>query len=149
MFSMCSGLTPRARITDTRIPQLMQPWVEQYSAESAIDIRTSPVQPKYLLYDAMHNQLTEGAICFSLHWLRLTSKSAIWPQNICTTCKCVLHCIALKETKIFLETATKAKIHNIYLKLYYALNRSKIKIPHNDHPAAAWRICLALHETKP
>ena len=27
MFSMCSELTPRARIPDTRIPQLMQPWV--------------------------------------------------------------------------------------------------------------------------
>ena len=27
MFSMCSKLTPRARIPDTRIPQLMQPWV--------------------------------------------------------------------------------------------------------------------------
>ena len=26
MFSMCSSLTPRARIPDTRIPQLMQPW---------------------------------------------------------------------------------------------------------------------------
>ena len=25
MFSMCSKLTPRARILDTRIPQLMQP----------------------------------------------------------------------------------------------------------------------------
>ena len=25
MFSMCSELTPRARIPDTRIPQLMQP----------------------------------------------------------------------------------------------------------------------------
>ena len=25
MFSMCSELTPRARILDTRIPQLMQP----------------------------------------------------------------------------------------------------------------------------
>ena len=27
MFSMCSELSPRARIPDTRIPQLMQPWV--------------------------------------------------------------------------------------------------------------------------
>ena len=27
MFSMCSELTPRARIPDTRIPQLMQPWL--------------------------------------------------------------------------------------------------------------------------
>ena len=27
MFSMCSELTPCARIPDTRIPQLMQPWV--------------------------------------------------------------------------------------------------------------------------
>ena len=27
MFSMCSELTPRARISDTRIPQLMQPWL--------------------------------------------------------------------------------------------------------------------------
>ena len=26
MFFMCSELTPRARIPDTRIPQLMQPW---------------------------------------------------------------------------------------------------------------------------
>ena len=26
MFSMCFELTPRARILDTRIPQLMQPW---------------------------------------------------------------------------------------------------------------------------
>ena len=26
MFSMCSELTPRARIPDTRIPQFMQPW---------------------------------------------------------------------------------------------------------------------------
>ena len=28
MFSMCSELTPRARIPDTRIPQLMQPWFQ-------------------------------------------------------------------------------------------------------------------------
>ena len=27
MFSTCSELTPRARIPDTRIPQLMQPWM--------------------------------------------------------------------------------------------------------------------------
>ena len=27
MFSMCSELTPRASIPETRIPQLMQPWV--------------------------------------------------------------------------------------------------------------------------
>ena len=27
MFSMCSELTPRAPIPDTRIPQLMQPWL--------------------------------------------------------------------------------------------------------------------------
>ena len=27
MFSMCSKLTPRAPIPDTRIPQLMQPWL--------------------------------------------------------------------------------------------------------------------------
>ena len=26
MFSMCSELAPRARIPDTKIPQLMQPW---------------------------------------------------------------------------------------------------------------------------
>ena len=30
MFSMCSELTPRARIPDTRIPQLMQPWCYLY-----------------------------------------------------------------------------------------------------------------------
>ena len=27
MFPVCSELTPRARIPDTRIPQLMQPWL--------------------------------------------------------------------------------------------------------------------------
>ena len=31
MFSMCSQLTPRAHIPDTRIPQLMQPWMYIYS----------------------------------------------------------------------------------------------------------------------
>ena len=31
MFSMCSELTPRARIPDTRIPQLMQPWLTGYA----------------------------------------------------------------------------------------------------------------------
>ena len=30
MFSMCSELTPRAPIPDTRIPQLMQPWIYHY-----------------------------------------------------------------------------------------------------------------------
>ena len=30
MFSMCSELTPRARILDTRIPQLMQPWLSYF-----------------------------------------------------------------------------------------------------------------------
>ena len=30
MFSMCSELTPRARIPDTRIPQLMQPFDGEY-----------------------------------------------------------------------------------------------------------------------
>ena len=34
MFSMCSELTPRARIPDTRIPQLMQPWVLQFNRYS-------------------------------------------------------------------------------------------------------------------
>ena len=29
MFSMCSELTPCARIPDTRIPQLMQPWLQK------------------------------------------------------------------------------------------------------------------------
>ena len=31
MFSMCSELTPRARIPDTRIPQLMEPWPFKFS----------------------------------------------------------------------------------------------------------------------
>ena len=31
MFSMCSELTPCARIPDTRIPQLMQPWSHSVS----------------------------------------------------------------------------------------------------------------------
>ena len=30
MFSMCSELIPRAPIPDTRIPQLMQPWVKDH-----------------------------------------------------------------------------------------------------------------------
>ena len=33
MFSMCSELTPRARIPDTRIPQLMQPCGQVYRAQ--------------------------------------------------------------------------------------------------------------------
>ena len=57
------------------------------------------------------------------------------PENAVIQNLAALHCT--EGTKIFLESATKAKIHNIYLKLYYALNRGKIKIPHNDHPAAA------------
>ena len=32
MFSMCSELTPRARIPDTRIPQFMQPWMCVYKS---------------------------------------------------------------------------------------------------------------------
>ena len=37
MFSMCSELTPRARIPDTRIPQLMQPWCEDcFSTKSLL-----------------------------------------------------------------------------------------------------------------
>ena len=31
MFSLCSELTPRARIPDTRIPQLMQPCHKVYN----------------------------------------------------------------------------------------------------------------------
>ena len=35
MFSMCSELTPRARIPDSRIPQFMQPWsMELFFQES-------------------------------------------------------------------------------------------------------------------
>ena len=39
MFSMCSELTPRAPIPDTRIPQLMQPWsvVVESKAEDDVD----------------------------------------------------------------------------------------------------------------
>ena len=33
MVSLCSELTPRARILDTRIPQLMQPWLWHILAE--------------------------------------------------------------------------------------------------------------------
>ena len=33
MFSMCSELTPRARIPDTRIPQLMQPCLHMQSMQ--------------------------------------------------------------------------------------------------------------------
>ena len=41
MFSMCSEHTPRARIPDTRIPQLMQPWSRvsfQISSKIAIHL---------------------------------------------------------------------------------------------------------------
>ena len=34
MFSMCSELTPRARIPDTRIPQLMQPCLQMLGAKN-------------------------------------------------------------------------------------------------------------------
>ena len=39
MFSMCSELTPRARIPDTRIPQLMQPCCSKRPIEE-IDFST-------------------------------------------------------------------------------------------------------------
>ena len=35
MFSMCSGLTPRAPIPDDRMAQFMQPWVVLLFRESA------------------------------------------------------------------------------------------------------------------
>ena len=38
MFSMCSELTPRARIPDTRIPQLMQPWLLERFLEHKLQI---------------------------------------------------------------------------------------------------------------
>ena len=41
MFSMCSELTPRARIPDTRIPQLMQPWKEPGAIITIITIKQS------------------------------------------------------------------------------------------------------------
>ena len=37
MFSMCSELTPRARIPDTRIPQLMQPCADDYGCKNGGD----------------------------------------------------------------------------------------------------------------
>ena len=55
MFSMCSELTPRARIPDTRIPQLMQPcrswwggtalWQLIAHGEQLVDIFTDQAPP--------------------------------------------------------------------------------------------------------
>ena len=42
MFSMCSELTPRARIPDTRIPQFMQPWSQCCQNNLAIVVQTTP-----------------------------------------------------------------------------------------------------------
>ena len=38
MFSMCSELTPRAPIPDTRIPQLMQPWAYMQLQEGSKEV---------------------------------------------------------------------------------------------------------------
>ena len=43
MFSMCSELTPRARIQDTRIPQLVQPWQGGWVQLGVV----SPVPPEF------------------------------------------------------------------------------------------------------
>ena len=46
MFSMCSELTPRARIPDTRIPQFMQPCLK---ANIIIFVITSVFTPLTLI----------------------------------------------------------------------------------------------------
>ena len=55
MFSMCSELTPRARIPDTRIPQLMQPCSVQ-----AVNSAVLPPSVMVLLQYVYHLKLTEA-----------------------------------------------------------------------------------------
>ena len=47
MFSMCSELTPHARIPDTRIPQLMQPCIQQCREITTLNERT----PQHIIQD--------------------------------------------------------------------------------------------------
>ena len=54
MFSMCSELTPSARIPDTRIPQLMQPWLKSTSHLYRGQGRLHPLfTSNALMYDAV------------------------------------------------------------------------------------------------
>ena len=72
MFSMCSELTLRARIPDTRIPQLMQPWLPIYLKGSLSRHKDphhlyifllSPFTPLNLLFlSAKMNRSTNKAI---------------------------------------------------------------------------------------
>ena len=69
MFSMCSELTPRAHIPDTRIPQLMQPWEQ--------DGLGGPT-----------NCMLEQAVPQIVKWSKLSNKlysSVSWLTNECNT----------------------------------------------------------------
>ena len=56
MFSMCSELTPRARIPDTRIPQFMQPWLVPVKVMLAKNVS---FKGPHLMYNFYLNQYSE------------------------------------------------------------------------------------------
>ena len=52
MFSMCSELTPRAPIPDTRIPQLMQPWYQIQTQNTNVrSVRYNSCAPRLFLHE--------------------------------------------------------------------------------------------------
>ena len=71
MFSMCSELTPRAPIPDTRIPQLMQPCFEKEIACKYVMMRESAMSAKVKM-----NTLTQEVI----RRLRNTRASLDWNE---------------------------------------------------------------------
>ena len=61
MFSMCSELTPRARIPDTRIPQLMQPcmWKGRFLKKKRNIFFTKPT-PRMKTFNEIFKQSVEN-----------------------------------------------------------------------------------------
>ena len=58
MFSMCSELTPRARIPDTRIPQLMQPCLpgSQWPGHRGTFSFDAVDRPSFTIYSKFDNE---------------------------------------------------------------------------------------------
>ena len=70
MFSMCSELTPRAHIPDTRIPQLMQPCYWPCTIiHQPVPLHTDPVPPNINQYQPILLLLGDYRLLHSLLWV--------------------------------------------------------------------------------
>ena len=108
MFSMCSELTPRAPIPDTRIPQLMQPWsydcpaiLQRGGEGSKFEVMTHKKDTEY-----------SGAFCTSTLFLTFVDSNKSMRSVIFSSWMLLWEGVAFSFLSIMTESLLPLQAHN-------------------------------------